>query len=156
MLKVNQNTLDEMERQHPGLVKTIMQFENDELPACSHCASSNTAVVNVGIVGRSIYLVTATTKVKLVPNPVNKLGKYFCHECNKFFGAEQPTERKGSGFTLRMQVNSLQEFKDLINTMSARMGISAEETMSEKEWENNWRKYQEKAGKPPESTGKKE
>jgi hypothetical protein len=85
MLKVDQNTLDEMERQHPGLVKTIMHFENDELPACSHCGSGNTAVVNVGIVGRSIYLVTATTKVKLVPNPVNKLGKYFCQECKEFF-----------------------------------------------------------------------
>jgi hypothetical protein len=85
MLKVDQNTLDEMERQHPGLVKTIMQFENDELPTCSHCTSSNTAMVNVGIVGRSIYLVTATTKVKLVPNAVNQLGKYFCNACNKFF-----------------------------------------------------------------------
>ena len=85
MLKVDQNTLAEMERQHPGLVKTIMFFENAQLPVCSLCGSDNTAEVNVGIVGRSIYLVSATTKVKLVPNKVNKLGKYFCQTCNKFF-----------------------------------------------------------------------
>lgn len=85
MLKVDQNTLDEMERQHPGLVKTIMQFENAELPACSLCGSDNTAEVQVGIIGRTIYLVSATTKAKLVPNAMNKLGKYFCNHCNKFF-----------------------------------------------------------------------
>ena len=85
MLKVDQNTLAEMERQHPGLVKTIMHFENDELPACPHCASDNTAEVQVGIIGRTIYLASATTKAKLVPNAMNKLGKYFCNHCNKFF-----------------------------------------------------------------------
>ena len=85
MLKVDQNTLDEMERQHPGLVKTIMRFENDELPACPYCASDNTAEVQVGIIGRTIYLASATTKAKLVPNAMNKLGKYFCNQCHKFF-----------------------------------------------------------------------
>lgn len=85
MLKVDQKTLDEMERQHRGIVETILSFENAALPVCSHCGSDNTATVNVGIVGRSIYLVTATTKAKLVPNMKDKLGKYFCHECNKFY-----------------------------------------------------------------------
>jgi hypothetical protein len=85
MLKVDQNTLTEMERQHTGLVKTIMQFENAELPACPHCMSGNTAEVQVGIIGRTIYLASATTKAKLVPNVVNKLGKYFCNACHKFF-----------------------------------------------------------------------
>lgn len=156
MLKVNQNTLDEMERQHPGLVKTIMFFENATLPVCSQCGSDNTAAVNVGIVGQSIYLATATTKAKLVPNVKDKLGKYFCNECNKFFGEEQESERKGSGFTLRINLNSLQEYKDLVNNVSAQLGFGSETPMSEKEWENNWRKYQEKAGKKPESTVKKE
>lgn len=85
MLKVDQNTLDEMERQHPGLLKTIMFYENAELPACPHCGSGNTAEVNVGIIGRSIYLVAATTKAKLVPNVRDKTGKYFCNKCHKFF-----------------------------------------------------------------------
>ena len=78
MLKVDQNTLAEMERQHTGLVKTIMQFENAELPACPQCGSGDTAEVQVGIIG-------ATTKAKLVPNVMNKLGKYFCNACHKFF-----------------------------------------------------------------------
>ncbi len=73
-----------MERQHTGLVKTIMPFENAELPACLHCGSGNTAEVQVGIIGRAIYLVSATTKAKLVPNAVNRLGKYFCNQCHKF------------------------------------------------------------------------
>ena len=85
MLKVDENTLTEMERQHPGLVKTIMQFENTELPACPHCESANTAEVQVGIIGRTLYLASATTKAKLVPNVVNKLGKYFCNACHQFF-----------------------------------------------------------------------
>jgi hypothetical protein len=85
MLKVDQNALAEMERQHPGLVKTIMQFENAEVPACPHCGSGNTAEVQVGIIGRTISLVSATTKAKLVPNVMNKLGKYFCNVCHKFF-----------------------------------------------------------------------
>jgi hypothetical protein len=85
MLKVDQETLDKMESQHPGIVETIMFFENAVLPACPHCGAENTADVNVGIVGRSIYLVTATTKAKLVPNEKDKLGEYFCNDCNKFF-----------------------------------------------------------------------
>ena len=85
MLKVDENTLAEMERQHTGLVKTIMQFENAELPACPHCGSDNTAEVQVGIIGRTLYLASATTKAKLVPNVVNKLGKYFCNACHQFF-----------------------------------------------------------------------
>ena len=85
MLKVDENTLAEMERQHTGLVKTIMQFENAELPVCPHCGSDNTAEVQVGIIGRTIYLVSATTKAKLVPNVMNKLGEYFCNACQQFF-----------------------------------------------------------------------
>ena len=85
MLKVDQETLDEMEQQHHGIIKTIMFFENAELPVCSHCGSSNTADVQVGIIGRTIYIASATSKFKLVPNVPDKKGKYFCNECGKFF-----------------------------------------------------------------------
>jgi hypothetical protein len=85
MLKVDQKTLDEMEQQHEGIVKTIMLFESAELPACSHCSSSDTADVQVGVIGRTIYLATATSKVKLVPNVSDRKGRYFCNNCEKFF-----------------------------------------------------------------------
>ena len=85
MLQANQKTLDDMERRYPGIVASIMAFENLELPPCPHCASDNTAEVQVGMMGRTIYIVGATTKAKLVSNVVNKLGEYFCNECKKFF-----------------------------------------------------------------------
>jgi len=43
MLKVNQKSLDEMERQYKGIVDTIMYFENAQLPTCSLCASASLA-----------------------------------------------------------------------------------------------------------------
>lgn len=85
MLKVDQKTLYEMEQQHEGIVKSIMRFEEAELPTCSHCGSADTADVQVGIIGRTIYIAGATTKFKLVPNGSDKKGKYFCNECQKFF-----------------------------------------------------------------------
>ena len=87
MLQANQKTLDDMERRYPGIMASIMEFENAELPACPLCGSDNTAEVQVGIMGRTIYIVGATTKAKLVPNVANKLGEYFCNECHKFFDA---------------------------------------------------------------------
>ncbi len=85
MLKVDQKTLDKMESQYEGILKTIMYFENASVPACPHCGSNNTADVQVGIIGRTIYLAAATTKVTLVPNMKDRLGEYFCNECRKFF-----------------------------------------------------------------------
>ena len=85
MLKVDQKTLDKMEQQHKGIVKSIMSFEEADLPACPHCRSGDTADVQVGMIGRTIYIAGATTKFKLVPNGSDKKGKYFCNECRKFF-----------------------------------------------------------------------
>ncbi len=85
MLKVNQETLDKMESQHKGIVSTILHFEEAELPSCTHCGSNNTASVQVGIIGRTIYIATATTKIKLVPNRTAEMGKYFCNQCGRFF-----------------------------------------------------------------------
>lgn len=85
MLKVDQATLDKMESQHEGILGNIMLFENAQLPTCALCGSSNTANVQVGIIGRTIYISAATTKMKLVPNTKDKLGKYFCNDCEKFF-----------------------------------------------------------------------
>ena len=53
------------------------------LPACPKCVSADTAAVQVGVVGRTISIVAATTKVKLVPN--KRFGRCFCNECKEFF-----------------------------------------------------------------------
>jgi len=54
------------------------------LPACSRCGSENTADVQCGIIGRTINIAAATTKVKLIPNGP-KAGACFCNTCNEFF-----------------------------------------------------------------------
>jgi hypothetical protein len=85
MLKVDEKTLDYMEKQHPGIRQTIRFFDEAVLPGCSRCGSANTATVGCGVIGRTIYLAGATTKFKLIPNPP-KPGEYFCNDCNEFFG----------------------------------------------------------------------
>jgi len=84
MLKITQAELEKMESQREGIIKSIMAYENENLPSCPHCGSGDTASVQVGIMGRTIYIAAATTKVKLIPNGP-KQGEYFCHECGKYF-----------------------------------------------------------------------
>lgn len=85
MLKINQAALEQMEKQYQGIIGSIMRFENAELPSCPHCGSGDTASVQVGIIGRTIYIAAATTKFKLIPNSP-KMGEYFCNDCKRFFG----------------------------------------------------------------------
>jgi len=84
MLKIDEESLQKMEIQHRGIVKDILQYEEAQLPSCRHCASKDTANVQYGMIGRNIYISTATTKFKLIPNPP-KPGDYFCNTCEKFF-----------------------------------------------------------------------
>ena len=84
MLKADRKTLDQMERQYPGIVETILAFEQANLPACPHCRSEDTADVQCGVIGRTIHIAASTTKLKLVANGP-KPGTHFCNACNKFF-----------------------------------------------------------------------
>jgi hypothetical protein len=76
---------DEIESQYPGIRASIHKFENANLPACTHYGSENSAVVQIGIMGRTILLAGATSKIKLIINGP-KPGTYFCDACKKFFG----------------------------------------------------------------------
>ncbi len=53
MLTLDEEVLDNLEHQHPGILKTIQHYENADLPACPQCRSKDTALVSCGIVGRS-------------------------------------------------------------------------------------------------------
>ena len=90
MLKIDKDTLNEMEQKYSGIRKQIVRFEEATLPACPHCGSQDTAEVNVGIVGRTINIAAATTKFKLIPNGP-KPGDYFCNACDAFFGQGEIT-----------------------------------------------------------------
>ena len=50
MLKLNKTDLNHLESQHPGIVKTIQEFDEALLPGCPNCQSDDTAKVNCGIV----------------------------------------------------------------------------------------------------------
>ena len=84
MLKMDEAALQKMEIQHRGIVRDILGYEEAQLPPCPHCGSGDTADVQCGMVGRTIYISAATTKFKLIPNPP-KPGDYFCNACEKFF-----------------------------------------------------------------------
>lgn len=83
MLKVNQQDLDRMESQYQGIVEQIHRFEQATLPSCPKCDAADTADVQVGVIGRTMGIASATTKFKLVPN--DRPGKYFCNVCEEFF-----------------------------------------------------------------------
>jgi hypothetical protein len=85
MLKVDQDTLAHMESQYPGIQEQIRRFDEAELPACPRCRSDSTADVQCGMIGRTINIATATTKIKLIPNGPGP-GKFFCNACGEFFG----------------------------------------------------------------------
>ncbi|MEO8143117.1 MAG: hypothetical protein ABI654_02790 [Betaproteobacteria bacterium] len=84
MLKIDERTLNQLEAMYPGILKSILWFEGAVLSACPRCGSSDTANVQVGIVGRTVTIAAATSKMKLIPNGP-KPSKYFCNACNKFF-----------------------------------------------------------------------
>ena len=84
MLKVNKETLNKLEGMYSGITEQIMGFENAVLPLCPDCKSDNTANVQVGVIDRTINIVGATTKIRLVAN-VPKPGDYFCNDCKNYF-----------------------------------------------------------------------
>lgn len=85
MLKVDEQTLEHMEEGYPGIRETILRFDEAVLPTCSHCGSENTAEVQSGIIGRTINIAAATTKVKMVPIGTRR-SEYYCNACKEFFG----------------------------------------------------------------------
>jgi hypothetical protein len=80
--KTESNSIEE---RYPGITEQLNHFKQIKLPSCSHCGSTDTASVQVGIIGRTILLAGLTKKFKLVPNAKDRLGKYYCNTCGKFF-----------------------------------------------------------------------
>ena len=92
MIKITEVQLKSMEEQRPGITEQILRFEHADLPACPTCGSVDTASVQVGVMGRTINIGAATTKIHLMLNG-NDEGIYFCNVCRKQFG---PTKRTGA------------------------------------------------------------
>ena len=60
------------------------RFMQMEVPPCTRCGASNTASVQVGVIGLTIRLAATCSKFKLLPNGP-KPGKWFCNSCQRFF-----------------------------------------------------------------------
>lgn len=76
---VSDATLEGMEQRYPGIRARILAFEAASLPPYIHCGSGDTAAVNVGVFGLTMYISGATTKFWLIANGP-KPGAYFCLE----------------------------------------------------------------------------
>lgn len=83
MIRGDEATLAEMEAHYPGIRKTICSYENAVLPACTYCKSPDMAQVIVGIVGITMAIAGATSKVMLVAN--HAPGTYRCNACRRYF-----------------------------------------------------------------------
>jgi hypothetical protein len=138
MLKVDKETLESMESQYNGIIESIMGFENADLPPCPHCQSDNTADVQIGVIGRTMTIGAATTKFKLIPYGP-KPGRYFCNECNKYFGV---ADGKSGGFTLRPKDRSFQAFKEFITGISVAVAPEVnKQELSEAKLVDSWRRF---------------
>jgi len=86
VLKVSQADLNRFESEYPGIGTEIAIFEAAILPACPRCNSSNTAIVDVGIIARTMTVAAATSKYQLVPDEPRP-GEFYCAACRRYFSA---------------------------------------------------------------------
>jgi hypothetical protein len=96
MIRVDEEWLERVETLHPGIGRSIAYYEGLDVPPCPKCASADTASVSAGIVGRSIHVACATSKMRLVPN--GHPADYYCNSCGRYFDAPAPSsgsQRRG-------------------------------------------------------------
>lgn len=61
----------------------LKEYQEKCMPHCTVCGSDNTAEVNCGLAGTSIYLATRTQKFHLRAN--GKPAQYYCNACQQYF-----------------------------------------------------------------------
>lgn len=139
MIKISTDQFKSYEQSYPGITELILRYEAAEVPACPHCASADTAEVIGALIGRTIHLAAATTKVHLAPNGSSK-GAYYCNACKAYFDvAPQTADGKGvenaKKFFSRPRDDSWQAYRDwVLSVTSAITGKEAKDTHTEDEW----------------------
>ncbi len=76
--------IDHLEDRYPGFKKCLDAYEETPCPPCPHCESNDTAFCSCGLVGRSMALAGATTRIKLHGNGPTP-GEFFCNACSQYF-----------------------------------------------------------------------
>jgi hypothetical protein len=102
MLKVTEERIDQVESEYAGFRKLVEHWEAKDLPSCPSCGSANTAEVSAGLVGISMRLAGATSKIKLLPN--GHPADFYCNQCARYFdgpdGADTEPKLKPGGITI--------------------------------------------------------
>lgn len=83
MIKISEDRFKIYEQSYPGITEQILRYERGVLPPCIFCGSTDTAVVLRGIIGRTIHLASATSKVKLSIKIGNR--HFYCNTCQQPF-----------------------------------------------------------------------
>jgi hypothetical protein len=126
MLKVDEQWLEDVEKLYPGIRRSIDYYESLDLPPCSGCGSVDTAAVSAGIVGRSIHVSAATTKMRLLPNVVS--GDYYCNTCTCYFGepeAVTDAERDQGPLLLDPRTATDDDFEAFVRALQAQAAKDA-------------------------------
>jgi hypothetical protein len=84
-LRISDTELNRLNDQYDGIRDQILHFESMDIPACSCCGSDDTAATQVGVIGRTMNIALATSKVKLIGNRTSSEGRHFCNACESFF-----------------------------------------------------------------------
>ena len=64
--------------------KLHRRFTEMKVPRCTCCGGTDTASVQVGVIGLTIRLAATCRKFQLIPNGPEP-GEWFCHGCRSFF-----------------------------------------------------------------------
>jgi len=84
MVKVDREWLQHAEESHPGIIEIVDRLETAQYPACPKCGSSHrTAKVSAGLVGMSIHVAAASSRIKLLSN--GHPADFYCNECDTYF-----------------------------------------------------------------------
>ena len=91
MLRYSEKQLQRVEANYPGVRESIEHYEAMDIPVCPNCSSHDTALIQVGLIGRTMTIAGGTTKFKLIPNRSEPKWKrkYFCRACEETFDSPE-------------------------------------------------------------------
>jgi len=132
MLKVDEEWLCRVEKVYPGIRRSIEHYEMLDLPLCPECGSLDTAAVSAGLVGRSIHIGAATTKMRLLPNAIPE--DYYCNACGSYFGGSVAVEGAASdrgSLLLDPKSATAADIEEFCRTLTAEVARAARSSRSD-------------------------
>ena len=84
MNEEREQRIAEAEAIYPGLRRQLAEIESWALPPCPNCGSAETAVLLVGMTGRTIALAALSDRIQLFANR-DEPGERWCRNCSRAF-----------------------------------------------------------------------